>query len=113
MMKTVLRKTGLRLVAVSALCFSTAAHAYVDCTEQVLSVIMHSNGSVYFITNHTCTAGWCQLSWSSPEAISKGYAMLLSAQAQGKSISFAWDNISSCSTANQVYASPAFMSLSP
>jgi hypothetical protein len=100
------------VVAVTAalgLC-STAASAYIGCTEQVTNVIMHSDGAVYFTTNQTCSNGWCQLAWTADAAI-KGYAMLLSAQAQGTPLTFAWDNLASCTSVNTVYASPDFMML--
>ena len=89
---------------------SGTASAYIGCIEKVTSVIMHSDGLVYFATDHTCSAGWCQLAWTA-DATTKGYAMLLSAQAQGIAIYFAWDNLASCTTPNALYASPDFMAI--
>lgn len=103
------RMAGVLLLTV----WAKAATAYIGCTERVTSVIMHSNGSVFFTTDHTCTAGWCMLNWSSADAINKGYAMLIAAEVQGGSVIFAWSTISSCSSVNPVYSSPDFISLSP
>jgi len=76
--------------------FSAAAHAYIGCTETVTNIIMHSDGVVYFQTDQTCGATWCSLSWSSADMINKAYAMLLSAQAQSKKVTFAWSNLPNC-----------------
>jgi hypothetical protein len=92
--------------------FSVAAHAYIGCTETVTNIIMHSDGAVYFQTDQTCGATWCSLSWSSADMINKAYAMLLSAQAQSKKITFAWSNLPNCSTGNALYASPDFLIIS-
>jgi hypothetical protein len=91
--------------------FANAADIY--CTETVTNVIVDANGGIYFETNQTCNGFWCQLSWSSPNPLNQGYAMLLSAQAQGVTLTFAWPNLANCSTANQVGASPDFISISP
>ena len=92
--------------------FSATAQAYIACTETVTNIIMHSDGIVYFQTDQTCGATWCSLSGSSADMINKAYAMLLSAQAQGKKVTFAWENLPNCSTGNALYASPDFMTLS-
>ena len=86
------------------------AQADVWCLETVTQVIMHSNGGVYFTTNATCPS-WCQLNWSTADAISKGYAMLLSANAQGKQVNFDWPSLSNCTTQNATYASPGALDL--
>lgn len=86
--------------------FSTAAHADVYCSEQITQVIVNSSGGVYFTTNETCP-NWCQLNFSTSDAVKQGYAMLLAANAQGKTLMFEWGNLTSCSTPNSVYASPA------
>ncbi len=97
---------------ISALCLtsyliSNSATAAVSCTETILSVVNHSNGNVYFSTDVTCGAGWCQLAGSA-EFVQKGYAMLMAAQIAGKKVAFEWPGLSTC-TQNALYSSPAYM----
>lgn len=82
------------------------------CTENVTTVIVHSNGNVYFQTSQTCNA-WCQLNWSTANLINQGYAALLSAKLSGMAVMLYWPNISSCSAQNVVYASPDSVALAP
>jgi hypothetical protein len=69
-----------------------------------------ANGNVYFTTTGTC-ASWCEISFATPAANNQAYAMLLTANAQGASVTFDWPNLTSCSTQNQVYASPGWIDL--
>ena len=92
------------------LALSSEAQAGASCNEHVTSIIVHSNGNVYFMTDQTCSTSWCQVNWTTTD---KAYAMLLTAQAQGKTIYFYWDTVSSCSSTNPVYASPAYFSIGP
>jgi hypothetical protein len=86
------------------------ARADVGCTETVTAIIMHSNGNVYFTTSSTCTS-WCSVSFTTADGNKEAYAMLLSANAQGKTLWFDWPNLTSCSQTNATYAAPGFMSL--
>lgn len=100
---------SFKLFYVAVLLFlSATANAAVECGESVIGIILHSNGTVYFRTNGTCNQ-WCQLTWSNADQLNRGYAMMLSAQAQSKPLFFYWPNISSCGTQNAVYASPDFI----
>ena len=100
-----------QIVAVLTLaCLSMqSANAGVSCSETVTNVIVHSNGAVYFQTDKTCAGAWCQISFASESANKNAYAMLLTARATGKPLSFAWANISACTASNVVYASPDFI----
>jgi len=102
-------KGSAGVITVFIVCAS-AARADVGCAETVTQIIMHSNGNVYFTTNQTC-ANWCSLSFTTTDGNNRAYAMLLSANAQAKTIWFDWPNLTSCSQQNITYASPAFMEL--
>jgi hypothetical protein len=94
------------------LSFNTAQA--VVCPEIITSVINHSDGAVYFTTNGTCAAGWCQLNGTGGASFqNQGYAMLLTAQSLGKVINFSWPNLQSCATPNPLYASPDYMFITP
>src|SRR5580704_8638770 len=92
---------GITALAVLAM-HSPAAYADATCTENVTGLISHTNGYVYFTTDQTCPS-WCQINFATPDANKEAYAMLLSANAQGKTIVFSWANLTSCSTHNPVY----------
>jgi len=81
----------------------------VSCTETVTAIVLHTNGYVYFTTSQTCVAGWCQLGFSTTDGNKQAYAMLLQAQALNKPLTFQWDNISACTSANALYASPTIV----
>jgi hypothetical protein len=81
----------------------------VSCTETVTAIVLHTNGNVYFTTSQTCTTAWCQIAFSTTDGNKQAYAMLLEAQALSKPLTFEWDNISACTSANAVYASPTVM----
>lgn len=99
---------GLELAAALA-CGSVSAAT--ECTEVITHVFNHSNGDVYFSTDKTCKAGWCQLNGNA-EFVRRGYAMLLAAQLAGKPVAFWWPQLASC-TQNATYASPEYMSTTP
>jgi hypothetical protein len=84
-----------------------SANAATECTETVTQVFNHSNGDIYFATDKTCKAGWCQLNGNA-EFVKRGYAMLLAAQLTGKPVSFRWSQLAGC-TQNSLYASPDYM----
>ena len=88
-----------------------SVNAATECKETVTQVFNHSNGDVYFSTDKTCKAGWCQLSGNA-EFVKRGYAMLLTAQLAGKQVAFWWPQLASC-TQNATYASPEYMWTSP
>jgi hypothetical protein len=101
-------KIAIGLMAAS---ISTLSVAGVTCTENIRSAILHSNGNVYFLSDQTCNAAWCQIDWGTSEKNKNALAMLLLAKATSKPISFYWTNLNSCSEANPVYTSPSYMSL--
>ena len=103
----------VRAIFAATLLTAGNAYAYIGCTEKVTSIIVHSDGAIYFTTSQTCTNGWCTLGWSSPSMISAAYALMLTAETQGLPLTFAWDNVPNCSTANATYASPDFVFLAP
>lgn len=104
-------KARKSIAALALACLSVeSANAGVTCTETVTNVITHSSGAVYFQTDKTCAGAWCQLSFANDAANKNAYAMLLTARTTGKQLTFTWVNISSCTAANPLYASPDFIS---
>lgn len=101
-------KAALGVLAAS---ICTLATAGVTCTESIASAVLHSNGGVYFLSDKTCTASWCQVNWGTDDKNKKALAMLLLAKATAKPVSFYWPNLNSCSEVNPAYTSPAYMSL--
>ncbi|HSI50822.1 MAG TPA: hypothetical protein VLA61_21355 [Ideonella sp.] len=98
----------LKYLVCSALgVFPIYSGAVAECTETVTQVFNHSNGNVYFATDQTCAASWCQLSGNA-DFVKRGYAMLTTAQLAGKKITFKWPNIAAC-TQNALYSSPEYM----
>jgi len=82
----------------------------VVCTESVTQVIAHSSGNIYFTTDKTC-ANWCQLNYSSADAVRRVYALLLAANAEQKNVSINWTAITDCSQKNATYAAPDYVIL--
>jgi hypothetical protein len=103
-MKSNLKYKTLAFLIVSAM-YAPLSNA-VACNENITAVVLHSNGHVYFTTDHTCVSNWCELAWTDSEQLKRGYAMLLSARLSDRGITFDWPNIPTCSTPNVVYASP-------
>lgn len=99
------------IVAWMLACVSTVSFAGASCTENITSAILHSNGNVYFLSDKTCNATWCQINWGTDDKNKKALAMLLLAKATNKPVTFYWSNLGSCSEVNPVYSSPAYMSL--
>ncbi|WP_157598288.1 MULTISPECIES: hypothetical protein [unclassified Rhizobacter] len=66
-----------------------SVNAATECKETITQVFNHANGDVYFSTDKTCKAGWCQLNGNA-EFVKRGYAMLLAAQLAGKQVAFWW-----------------------
>jgi hypothetical protein len=106
------KKTLTAMVAcgLTGILGSAAAYADVTCNETVTMIYMHSNGNVYFTTSSTCSS-WCEISFGTAAANNQAYAMLLSANAQGKTLYFDWPNLTSCSSQNQTYAIPGWVGL--
>jgi hypothetical protein len=107
MHNAVIRGWFKRMALVTVLSAVSPWASAVSCTETVTAIVVHTNGNVYFTTSQTCTTGWCQIAFSTTDGNKQAYAMLLQAQALSKPLTFAWDNISACTSANALYASPA------
>ena len=90
---------------------SVESYSAVSCGENVTSVILHSNGNVYFKTDQTCTNNWCQITWTGEGDKDRALSVLLTARATEKKITFYWQNINACSEQNVTYASPGYFSL--
>lgn len=97
------------LILASLLAWNVAGA--VDCIEKVTTVIVHTNDVVYFQTDKTCAAVWCQLAMTTPSANNRAYAALLAAQAADRKVGLSWPNISSCTQQNAAFAAPAFVSV--
>lgn len=91
----------------TVLCPSLSSAA-ASCEEVITSLVMHSNGQVYFKTDKTCTVDWCHLNWGDTDRINRGYAMLLAARSTERPVSFYWAGLSNCSSTNPAYASPDY-----
>lgn len=104
-----MRKIFIFMTAIALLSSNIANAA--TCGEKVVNIISHSNGNIYFTTDHTCP-NWCQLG-GNPAFIKQSYAMFLTARANDKYIEFAWNNLASCGEKNEVYAIPDFLVLVP
>lgn len=93
--------------------FAWTGTAWADayCTETITSVVMHSNGNIYFTSSATCSTGWCEVTYASQDANNKAYALLLSALTTGKPVQFDWPAITGSSQQNALYASPGWMSM--
>jgi hypothetical protein len=90
----------------------TYAHATVTCCEKITNVTVHSNGQIYFQTDQTCSANWCQLNWGyDAKLLDRGYAVILTAKTTGSTVAIEWPAIPNCTSQNQVYASPGFVQL--
>jgi hypothetical protein len=97
------------LLFVALMLMDADAYANVDCTENVVAVIVHSDGAVYFQTDQTCSGVWCQLNWTSASSVNQAYAMLLAAKARGVPLIFDWATITSCAQFNVFAASPGYV----
>jgi len=98
------------ILSAGILFISSQAYA-VNCAEKVTNVIAHSNGQIYFQTDTTCAANWCQLYWSDAKMIDRAYAALLTALTTDKTVVFEWNSLTSCTSQNQVYAVPGYVAL--
>ena len=94
--------------ALAVACSIAAASA--DCVETVTHVVVHSSGNVYFMTDQTCSANWCEVNWGA--GAKNGLAMLMTAQALGKKVEFQWPGITACTQPNVIFASPDYFSTS-
>lgn len=88
-----------------------SANAAAMCTEKITKTILHANGQVYFQTDQTCSANWCQINWGAPTNNKNGLAALLSAKLAERPLSFYWPNITSCDEKNVTYASPEYLEI--
>ncbi|WP_146012294.1 hypothetical protein [Janthinobacterium sp. AD80] len=103
-------KNIANLVLLSATLISTTANA-AFCDENIVTLISHSNGNVYFTTDKTCQY-WCQIS-GNPAFIKQTYAMMMTAQLTNKKLAFAWNELTACNEINKVYAVPDFAVAAP
>jgi hypothetical protein len=90
--------------------FSMAASA-AFCDENVVTLISHSNGNIYFTTDKTCQY-WCQVS-GNPSFLKQTYAMMMAAQMNNKKLGFSWNELTTCDEKNKVYAIPDFVVAAP
>jgi len=88
----------------------SAAEANIECTENIVAVILHVNGNIYFQSDQTC-GNWCQVNMGTDAMNKNVYAMLLSAKMGGRPLLFNWPNLASCSSQNATYAAPAYVQL--
>ncbi len=102
-------KAALTAIAASAALYTPHATAGVHCTEKVTMAILHQNGDIYFQTDNTCSAHWCQINWGTPEKNKNGLAMLLSAKLSERPLTFYWGSLNACSEKNPVYKSPEYV----
>lgn len=100
----------VKLAVICNIVFAAPAMA-ASCNEGVLNIISHSNGNIYFTTDTTCP-NWCMLS-GNPSFIKQSYAMLLTAQAANKKVTFAWPILTGCNERNEVYSMPDYMVIAP
>ena len=102
-----IKKNSLVKLALICNAFLVAPAMAASCGESVLTLISHSNGNIYFTTDATCP-NWCQLA-GNPAFIKQSYAMLLTAQASNKKVTFAWPKLPTCNDKNEVYSIPDFL----
>src|ERR1700742_358173 len=100
-------------LALAAIAPSFPVFADVTCTETVTGLIVHADGIVYFTTNQTCSAEWCSLTYSNATTATNAYALLMTATAQSKPLSFDWPALTSCASQNVAYATPYIIFLNP
>lgn len=106
--KIALRST---LVAFLIGMMTPPAWAAVSCTETVTTVIVHTDGDIYFQTSVTCSQ-WCQASGTGT-LLQNEYALLLTAYTTGAPVAFNWPNLTACTAGgNATYAEPTLMELS-
>lgn len=89
---------------------SQVAYA-VNCTENIIHVISHSSGNVYFTSDRTCHT-WCQAG-NNATATSQNYALLLMAQRAKRPIILSFPNNPSCDTQNPTFAVPDYIVIEP
>jgi hypothetical protein len=80
----------------------------INCSEMITNVTVHVDGNVYFSSSLTCQTVWCQLPGTG-DTLNRGYAMLLTAQAQGIPVGFGWSTIPNCNTQNVQFAMPDWL----
>ncbi|MDH0867074.1 hypothetical protein [Mitsuaria sp. GD03876] len=110
-MKRALIRSTLAALALGATLHAPLAQAGVHCTERVSMAILHSNGGIFFQTDNTCSNGWCQINWGTPEKNKNALAMMLSAKLADRPLTFYWPTLDNCSAKNAVYGSPDYMVL--
>jgi hypothetical protein len=101
-------RTTLVVLAIGCALAPPAMAGDINCSEMITNVIVHTNGLVYFSSSLTCQVVWCQLPGTG-DTLSKGYAMLLAAQARGIPVGFGWSTIPDCSTQNVQFAMPDWL----
>ncbi|PKG37054.1 hypothetical protein [Psychromonas sp. Urea-02u-13] len=88
--------------------YSSIATAGVHCSEKIRGAILHKNSNVYFTTDTTCES-WCQIKWTGEGDKNRALSMLIASKTTDKSITFYWENISSCDVKNVTYESPGYI----
>jgi hypothetical protein len=89
---TNLRKSA---AAITLLCASLPSVAGVYCDEIVRSLIVHTNGRIYFKSD-TCSKNPCQLPNHLPEVQKAAFALMLSAKETNKPVTLYWPHLTSC-----------------
>lgn len=93
------------------LLLSPSAFSGVHCSEKATQVILHKDGQLYFMTDQTCSAHWCQVKWTGQGDKDRLLSLLLTAQTTQKPLVFYWADIANCSQKNVVYSSPEYVVL--
>ncbi|MEP0176626.1 MAG: hypothetical protein ABJH28_09220 [Paraglaciecola sp.] len=99
-----MKKTAILLTLfISSFC----SHAAVSCKENILDLVVHNNGNVYFSTDNTCP-NWCLADLGSEKNNDRAYALLLAARTKGEALMMRWD-LAACSENNASYAKPSYI----
>lgn len=114
-MRRMLHRTFVYLLLSAGIFVVSVAPAAADvtCTENIETLIVHSDGNIFFTTNGTCKANWCELTWGSANLLNQAYAMMLASVTAGQPVTFDWPNIIDCSVQNVAEASPTYLYVQP
>lgn len=77
------------LVGLSLIFAAGTANADYCWNEKITMLIQQDGGEIYFTTDKSCP-GWCSLQLPSVDAQKRADAMLMTAVASGKLVSFYW-----------------------
>jgi hypothetical protein len=99
-------KTILRWCFFPFIVAASAAHGGEYCwNETIKSVIQTDGGGVFFTTDKSCPS-WCGANYANADAVKRAYALLLTASASGKKVTFYWPMVSSSCAVVPVYSQP-------